>query len=105
MKSDSELATLFAAFAHPSRIAVLRALLPYGPEGQHFGELAEALAISPSTLTHHLREMETAGVLHRKASGRATKLHLNLAALDGAVKHLTLLCCSGLTPHQEDPTP
>ena len=95
MKSDSELASLFAAFAHPSRIAILRALLPYGSSGRKFGELANALKISPSTLTHHLREMEQSGVLGREARGRNTTLCLNLQALDGAVKQLTDLCCSG----------
>jgi DNA-binding transcriptional ArsR family regulator len=94
MKTDSELANLFAAFAHPSRIAILRALLSHGTSGQQFGELAIGLDLSPSTLTHHLREMEAAGVLIREAEGRATRLRLDLAALAGAVGQLTRLCCS-----------
>lgn len=93
MKSDQDLATLFSAFAHPSRVAILRSLLPSGPAGQSFGGLAKALAMSPSTLTHHLREMEQAGVLIRAAEGRATRLRLNLDMLDEAVHQLSTLCC------------
>ena len=93
MKNDSELATLFAAFAHPSRIAILRSLLPFESSGQKFGELSKALSISPSTLTHHLKEMENSGVLCREVCGRATTLRLNLEALDGAISQLTALCC------------
>lgn len=102
MKNDSELAFLFAVFAHPSRIAILRFLLPYGPSGQKFGKLAKALEISPSTLTHHLREMEHSGVLLREVSGRTTKLGLNLEALNGAVKQLTDLCCCDQDASRKD---
>jgi len=55
MNDDSDLANLFAAFSHPKRISVLRALLPFGTTGQTFGALSKGLSLSPSTLTHHLR--------------------------------------------------
>lgn len=105
MKTDSELANLFAAFAHPSRIAILRMLLLHGASGRQFGELATALEISPSTLTHHLREMEQSGVLCREPNGRTTKLRLNFDALNGAVTQLASLCCradDGATPQTKD---
>lgn len=93
MKSDSELASLFAALAHPSRIAILKVMLMQGQSGRQFGHLSKELAISPSTLTHHLHEMEAAGVLSREVIGRATKLRLNLSSLAEAVAELTRLCC------------
>ena len=94
MKTDSDLAALFAAFAHPSRIAILRALLSKATTGLSFGQLAQQLAIAPSTLTHHLREMENAGVLIRREVGRTTMLHLDLTALTRVVADLTALCCA-----------
>ena len=94
MKNDTELANLFGAFAHPSRIAVLRNLLANAPNGANFGRLAKAVSLSPSTLTHHLREMEKAGVLIRQEQGRSTQFHLNLDVLDSAIQQLTSLCCS-----------
>jgi DNA-binding transcriptional ArsR family regulator len=105
MKTDSELASLFAALAHPSRIAVLRVLLTHGQSGRQFGDLSKDLGTSPSTLTHHLHEMESAGVLSREAVGRVTKLRLNLSSLAESVAELTRLCCSievSPLPHDED---
>lgn len=104
MKSDSELASLFDAFAHPSRIGVLRTLLPCAQSGINFGDLAKALGLSPSTLTHHLREMEEAGVVNRQVSGRSTVLRLNTETLTSAVTELTKLCCCGDTEtHTKEP--
>jgi ArsR family transcriptional regulator, arsenate/arsenite/antimonite-responsive transcriptional repressor len=94
MKDDSEIAGLFAAFAHPTRIAVLRCLLRHCRSGRQFGDLSNELGISPSTLKHHLDEMERAGVLTREAHGRATILKLDLDALAGAAAQLSRLCCS-----------
>jgi DNA-binding transcriptional ArsR family regulator len=94
MKTDSELATLFASLAHPSRIAVFRCLLKHGRPGQSFGELAKAIEISPSTLTHHLREMEAAGILRREVAGRSTTLLLELDAMGAAIQQMWHLCCS-----------
>jgi len=95
MKSDSELATLFDAFAHPSRIGILRAMLPHAQSGITFGDLAKALGLSPSTLTHHLREMAEAGVIKRQMAGRSTVLRLNTETLTSAITELTQLCCCG----------
>jgi len=106
MKSDTELANLFNAFAHPKRIAILRALLMRCPNGCRFGDIASTVRISPSTLTHHLQEMERAGVLRREASGRSTILNLNLANLADAATQLAQLCCSVETapnPQNEGP--
>jgi DNA-binding transcriptional ArsR family regulator len=94
MNSDSELATLFSAFAHPTRIAVLRCLLKHCRTGRQSGDLSSDLGISPSTLKHHLDEMQRAGVLAREALGRATILRLDLAALAQAGAQLSQLCCA-----------
>jgi DNA-binding transcriptional ArsR family regulator len=94
MKTDPELAELFAAFAHPTRIAVLRVLLKHCLTGRTFGDLTSDLGISPSTLKHHLDEMHRAGVLRRDVKGRATILTLDLGSLTEAATHLTRLCCA-----------
>ena len=103
MKNDSELANLFAAFAHPTRIAVLRCLLKHCRTGRQFGDLSSDLGVSPSTLKHHLDEMQRAGVLARETLGRATILKLDLSALSQAAAQLAQLCCSADTePHLTD---
>lgn len=104
MKSDAQLAELFAAFAHPTRIAVLRVLLSHCRTGRQFGDLAADLGLSPSTLKHHLDEMQRAGVLRREVAGRATILSLDLAALSDAAAQLTRLCCSAQPTPQPNHT-
>lgn len=106
MRTDSELANLFAAFAHPTRIAVLRCLLKHCHTGRQFGDLSSDLCVSPSTLKHHLDEMQRAGVLAREVLGRATILKLDLSALTQAAAQLSHLCCSADTePHLTDKDP
>lgn len=99
MKNDADLANLFAGFAHPTRIAVLRCLLKHCLSGRRFGELAGDLGVSPSTLKHHLDEMHRAGVLARKAQGRATILRLDMETLAQAAAQLSQMCCAA----EEDP--
>jgi DNA-binding transcriptional ArsR family regulator len=99
MKSDSELAILFAAFAHPTRIVVLRCLLKHFRTGRQFGDLSNDLGVSPSTLKHHLDEMQRAGVLLREANGRSTILKLDLAVLAQAGTQLSQICCSADSEH------
>lgn len=94
MKSDSDLVSLFSALAHPWRIAILRVLLRHAVSGRQFGALSKDLGISPSTLTHHLQEMENAGILSRETMGRATLLRLDLTILTEVASQLAGLCCS-----------
>ena len=93
MIPDTTLATQFNALSHPSRVAIFRYLLARGPEGQSFGFVADALAMSPSTLVHHLREMERAQLVTRDVQGRSTVLKLNLAHLVEILQEFTQLCC------------
>lgn len=93
MKSDADLAYLFAALAHPTRVAVLRALLRHFQTGMKFGDLSQELSVSPSTLKHHLDEMHSAGVVRRAVRGRATILSLNIGALTETAAELARLCC------------
>ncbi len=96
MITDTQLASLFACLGHPSRVALLRHLLPLGPLGTGFGALGQALDIPPSTLTHHLREMEAAGVIQRRSEGRRTTICLDLGRLTQALGAMTALCCPQL---------
>lgn len=104
MIPDTQLASLFASLGHPSRVALLRHLLPLGPMGAGFGALGQALDIPPSTLTHHLREMEAAGVIRRRVEGRRTLIFLELGHLAQALSAMTALCCSQMpVPKREKP--
>lgn len=93
IRSD-DIARLFSALAHPSRVEIFLGLLPYAQDGLSMGDLGDALEIPPSTLVHHLREMERGGVIQRSREGRITRVTLDIGKLEGFSKTIEALCCS-----------
>lgn len=53
---------IFSALSQPSRLAVFRAIVAAGPAGATVQSLGEALHITGSALTLHLRVLEAAGL-------------------------------------------
>ena len=66
----SAAASLFAALGHPRRLKVWRLLQRRLPAGGQPGEMAEALDMKPNTLSHHLSDLEAAGLIRGEARGR-----------------------------------
>lgn len=100
MNRSEHIAGVFSALAHPSRVDVLLALLPLATQGMTAGELAEKTGVPPSTLAHHLREMEAAQVIARTQEGRKTIVTPSLATLTQIAHLLTRLCCADQSPER-----
>ena len=83
-----------SALSHPLRVDVFVALLAAREAGMMTGALARALDIAPSTLSHHLRELEAGGVIERENRGRATILRARTGPLNDILKTLSALCCA-----------
>lgn len=60
----------FAALAQPTRLQALRLLLQSGPPGLTAGAIAERLGVVSSTLSHHLGQLERAGLVRARREGR-----------------------------------
>ena len=58
------------ALAHEHRLAIYRLLVERGPEGLAAGIIAERLGIQPSSLTFHLRNLQSAGLIVPKRVSR-----------------------------------
>ncbi|MFW6201278.1 MAG: ArsR/SmtB family transcription factor [Gemmatimonadota bacterium] len=82
---EDELSRAFKALGHPHRLAIVRWLLgrtlecceaervedcTMDPASCNAGELVEAVDVAPSTLSHHLKELENAGLVERVRDGR-----------------------------------
>jgi DNA-binding transcriptional ArsR family regulator len=86
-------AELLKALADESRLAVVQALLD-GP--LHVHELAAALGIEQSLLSHHLRALRAAGIVEAERDGKAVLYALTpavAASRRGKEPRLDLGCC------------
>jgi ArsR family transcriptional regulator, arsenate/arsenite/antimonite-responsive transcriptional repressor len=81
--SDNELVAVLAALGHSVRLSLWRMLLPYGSRGLPAGAIAEHMAIIPSSLSFHLRQMTQAGILVQRRSSRNIIYAVNIDVMDG----------------------
>ncbi|MGH1575648.1 ArsR/SmtB family transcription factor [Planktotalea sp.] len=93
MIPSHKIAESFSALSHASRVDILLALMPHATNGLTAGEVAERTKIPPSTLAHHLREMEMGHVIQRIAEGRKTIIKPDLTSLSQIAGLISELCC------------
>ncbi|KAB8066168.1 metalloregulator ArsR/SmtB family transcription factor [Janthinobacterium violaceinigrum] len=95
MTSTAAIAAL-AALAQESRLAVFRLLVQTGPGGMAATKIAEALAIAPSSLSFHLKELAHANLVAASKAGRSIIYSANYAGMNGLLAFLTENCCAGV---------
>ena len=82
--------TLLKALADPKRFELLeriaKASCPLG-----CAQAQAALEIAPATLSHHIKELETAGLIEVKRQGKFHYLSLRPGVLDALGKYLQAL--------------
>lgn len=76
----TQLTEAFKALSNPHRLTLFSRLMNCCPPGTRcsadeairfcVGELGEGLDIAPSTLSHHLKELNRAGLIEMKRSGK-----------------------------------
>ena len=101
--SDAELSRAFRALGHTHRLTIVRALLGRAvaccsgdrvddcvrdPASCTVGDLADLVDIAPSTLSHHLKELDDAGVIERARQGRHLYCRANEARLGELIEIL-----------------
>ena len=84
-----------SALAHEARLAVFKLLVQAGPDGMPAGMVAERLAIAPSALSFHLKELTHAGLLMQRPDGRKIHYSANFDAMNALIAYLTENCCNG----------
>lgn len=84
-----------SALAQESRLAVFRLLVQAGPNGLPAGQIAERLAIAPSSLSFHLKELTHAGLVAGLQRGRFMIYSANYAEMGALLTFLTENCCGG----------
>jgi DNA-binding transcriptional ArsR family regulator len=85
----------FAALSQETRLGIVRNLVVAGPEGMPAGAVAEAMGVSASNVSFHLKELERAGLITQRRESRSIVYSANYEALSALVKFLMEDCCSG----------
>jgi len=83
------------ALAQENRLAVFRLLVQTGKDGLPAGEIARALAISPSSLSFHLSHLARSGLVSQERQSRQIIYRAEYPAMDRLVAYLLENCCSG----------
>ena len=95
MQTKQVLAAL-AAIAQESRLAIFRLLIEAGPAGLAASKIGEQLAIPPSSLSFHLKELSHADLVSARQDGRFIIYAANFATMSALIAFLTQNCCGGV---------
>ena len=94
MQTQSALAAL-AALAQESRLAIFRLLVQAGPDGLAASKIAGHLAIAPSSLSFHLKELSHAQLVTARQEGRFIIYAAQMDSMNALIGFLTENCCGG----------
>ena len=84
-----------AALAQETRLAAYRLLVQAGAEGLAAGRIADALGVSPATLSFHLKTLSHAGLIAAEQDSRYVIYRADYAAMNALMAYLTEHCCQG----------
>ena len=84
----------FGAMSQETRLRIVRLLVRAGPDGMAAGALAEAVEVSPSNVSFHLKELERAGLVSARRDSRSILYSAEYEALGGLVRFLMEDCCA-----------
>jgi DNA-binding transcriptional ArsR family regulator len=74
-KKQNDLANMAKAIAHPARIAILQVLLK--TKGCVCGSLVDELGLAQPTISQHLKELKTAGLIQGTVEGTSVCYCIN----------------------------
>jgi len=84
-----------AALAHQHRLRIFRLLVKQGPSGMPAGEIADAVSISATNTSYHLKELDRAGLLRSTRQGRFVRYAIDVDGMRELLTYLTEDCCQG----------
>lgn len=84
-----------SALSQTSRLELFRLLVISGDEGMPAGQISLELDIPKPTLSFHLKELCTAGLITSKRHGRSITYKINIDGIRNLMEFLTDDCCQG----------
>lgn len=83
-----------AELGNGTRLAIIRYLVNEGPEGVPVGQVQKALGVPPSTLSHHIARLMSAGLLRQERNSRTLYCHAEVSAIDSLASYIRSACLS-----------
>jgi DNA-binding transcriptional ArsR family regulator len=93
--NEEQVIHALSALAHPVRLKVFRALVVAGPAGMTPGVMQEGLGVPGTTLSFHLKELATAGLVTTERASRHLVYRAAYDQMNDVLGYLTENCCAG----------
>lgn len=101
MEKQNAIAAL-GALAHETRLDVFRLLVQAGPKGLAAGAIAAELGLPGGTLSFHLKELRSAGIVEMRRESRSLIYSPRFDAMGELVAYLGENCCQRPSPAPSD---
>jgi len=88
-------ANILSKMGNPTRLKIVRLLIRAGNSGLAVGEIQSKLKIPGSTLTHHIANLESAGVIRKNRQQTTLLCNVDFGLLNKLVNYLADECCAG----------
>src|SRR3954469_1743877 len=82
-----------SALGHPARLMILRFVVQGDPSGTPAGEIQDHVDLPASTLSHHLKRLSSAGLLHGRNEGTFVFYSADFTALKALTAYIWEDCC------------
>lgn len=107
MKQHQTIARAMTALSHPRRVALFDIMEEAGPSGIGFDDLLRQSGFGLTSLRHHLRPMQAAGLVIRTREGVNVIFRLHGAAMRAATEGIAkrLYRLPPMAPVRIDPPP
>jgi ArsR family transcriptional regulator len=106
MTGDSDSASAvasLAALAQATRLSIFRLLLAHAPDGLTPGAIMTKLSLAPATLSFHLKELASAGLIVDRRESRFIWYQADVSAMRRLIAYLTENCCRATRGTRCDP--
>ncbi|WP_342361214.1 metalloregulator ArsR/SmtB family transcription factor [Terrarubrum flagellatum] len=85
----------FGALSQETRLRILRLLVQAGPDGIAAGAIGEAMEVTASNASFHLKELERAGLVAARRAARSIVYAAAFEKLTDLIRFLMQDCCAG----------